>query len=327
MYWYPWLNISYHKLVKQYRDGRGHHALLIHALEGCGDDSLIYALIRWLLCQNIKKEKSCGKCRNCCLIIAGNHPDLYNLHPESGKSSLGIEPVRQIIEQIYTYTQNGEAKIIYLPLAEALTESAANALLKTLEEPPENTYFFLGTRNPANLLATLRSRCFYVYLQVPNEDKSINWMYTQKHLSYDLISMRTALRITNGAPIAALKLLAPDIWGYRIKFLHGLQQAILHYQWINLLPLLNNDNVNQYLTWLCMILLDAIKLQHGVKNTFTNLDQQHIISQLASTQTNTILQKQLENWIFCRHQLLTITGLNREIILTRNLCLWNQYSN
>ena len=86
------------------------------------------------------------------------------LAPEKGKSSLGIEPIRQVIETLYAHAQQGGAKVIWLPQAEQLTEAAANALLKTLEEPPEKTYFLLGCREPSRLMATLRSRCLYWHL-------------------------------------------------------------------------------------------------------------------------------------------------------------------
>ena len=63
MRWYPWLRPDFEKLVASYQAGRGHHALLIQALPGMGDDALIYALSRYLLCQQPQGHKSCGHCR------------------------------------------------------------------------------------------------------------------------------------------------------------------------------------------------------------------------------------------------------------------------
>ncbi|MCE9885773.1 DNA polymerase III subunit delta' [Obesumbacterium proteus] len=321
MNWYPWLTAPYRQLVAQHQSGRGHHALLVHAIAGCGDDSLMYALGRWLMCQRPNGDKSCGECHSCRLMLAGNHPDWYDLQPEKGKTSLGIEPVRQIIEHLYGHAQQGGAKVVLLPRAEALTEAAANALLKTLEEPPEKTYFLLGTREPANLLATLRSRCFYMHLAVPDESLSLRWLQSQQ--PGDELAMRTALRLNGGAPVAAMSLLEPNSWKQRLQLCQGLQQVIPLRQWMQLLPLLNHDNVHDRLTWLCALLLDAMKLQQGAMTAIANLDQQPLVYQLASTQATTILQQQLEQWIFCRHQLLTTTGLNRELMLTRQLCLWS----
>lgn len=86
MRWYPWLRPDFEKLVASYQAGRGHHALLIQALPGMGDDALIYALSRYLLCQQPQGHKSCGHCRGCQLMQAGTHPDYYTLAPEKGKN-------------------------------------------------------------------------------------------------------------------------------------------------------------------------------------------------------------------------------------------------
>lgn len=88
MKWYPWLRPDFEKLVASYQAGQGHHALLIQALPGMGDDALIYALSRYLLCQQPEGHKSCGRCRGCQLMQAGTHPDYYSLLPEKEKALL-----------------------------------------------------------------------------------------------------------------------------------------------------------------------------------------------------------------------------------------------
>lgn len=141
MKWYPWLRPHFEQLIGSYQVGRGHHALLIRALPGMGDDALIYAITRFLMCQQPEGHKSCGKCRGCQLMQAGTHPDYYTLEPEKGKNTLGIDAVREVSEKLYEYARLGGAKVVWLKDAALLTEAAANALLKTTEEPPENTWF------------------------------------------------------------------------------------------------------------------------------------------------------------------------------------------
>lgn len=164
MRWYPWLRPDFEKLVASYQAGRGHHALLIQALPGMGDDALIYALSRYLLCQQPQGHKSCGHCRGCQLMQAGTHPDYYTLAPEKGKNTLGVDAVREVTEKLNEHARLGGAKVVWVTDAALLTDAAANALLKTLEEPPAETWFFLATREPERLLATLRSRCRLHYL-------------------------------------------------------------------------------------------------------------------------------------------------------------------
>lgn len=135
MKWYPWLRPHFEQLINSYQAGRGHHALLIQALPGMGDDELIYAITRFLMCQQPEGHKSCGKCRGCQLMQAGTHPDYYTLEPEKGKTTLGIDAVREVSEKLYEHARLGGAKVVWLKDAALLTEAAANALLKTLEEP------------------------------------------------------------------------------------------------------------------------------------------------------------------------------------------------
>lgn len=320
MNWYPWLNGPYRQLIAQYQGDRGHHALLMHAAKGMGDEALVYGLSRWLLCQHPEGEKSCGKCHSCNLMIAGNHPDWHVLTPEKGKSSLGVEPIRQLIETLYNFSQQGGAKVVWLPHAELLTEAAANALLKTLEEPPENTYFLLGCYEPSRLLPTLRSRCFYWHLATPDAALASQWISRQ--LQVAPLAVQTALRLGEGTPLAALELLQPERWKQREQLC---QQFALSWQqrdWLSLLPQLNHDDAADRLFWLCSLLLDVIKTQQGAGNFVINLDQQPLINQLASGLHNSALQKSLQDWMACRQQLLSIVGVNRELLLTEQLLAW-----
>lgn len=198
MKWYPWLRPAYEKLVESYQAGRGHHALLIQALPGMGDEALSYALSRYLLCQQPEGHKSCGHCRGCQLMQAGTHPDYYTLTPDKGKSSLGVDAVREVSEKLYEHSRLGGAKVVWIADAALLTDAAANALLKTLEEPPEQTWFFLASPEPARLLATLRSRCRLHHLAPPSESYAMSWLSREVTASQE--TLLTALRLSAGRP-------------------------------------------------------------------------------------------------------------------------------
>lgn len=322
MNWYPWLSAPYRQLTGQYLTGRGHHAVLMHAAAGIGDEALVYGLSRWLLCQHKDGEKSCGTCHSCQLMIAGNHPDWHILQPEKGKNSLGIDPVRQLIETLYNYSQQGGSKVVWIPQTELLTEAAANALLKTLEEPPAGTYFLLGCREPSALLATIRSRCFYWHLPVPEETLAVQWINRQ--LSADPVSIKTALRLTNGAPLSAIELLQPERWKQRVVLCQQLYTQCQQQDMLSLLPQLNHDDAPERLYWLATLLLDAIKWQQHAGQFIINHDQQPLIALLAGAQSSVALQQSVSAWMHCRHQLLSIVGVNRELLLTEQLLEWEQ---
>lgn len=322
MKWYPWLRPHFEKLINSYQAGRGHHALLVQALPGMGDDALIYALARFLMCQQPQEHKSCGTCRGCQLMQAGTHPDYYQPEPEKGKTTLGIDAVREVSEKLYEHARLGGAKVVWLKEATQLTEAAANALLKTLEEPPEKTWFFLSCREPGRLLATLRSRCQLHHLSTPPESWSLGWL--QREVTTSPADALTALRLCSGAPAAALALLQPDSWAQRQTLCQSAGAALESQDWLSLLPALNHDRAAERLHWLATMLMDALKIQQGV-TSLTNEDVRGLITALAQRFSGRALRAILHDVCRSREQLLTVTGLNRELLLTDQLLRIEHY--
>lgn len=322
MKWYPWLRPAYEQLVANHQAGRGHHALLIHALPGMGDDSLIYALSRWLMCQQPDGLKSCGHCRACQLMQAGTHPDFYLPEPEKGKSTLGIDAIREVTEKLYDRSRLGGAKVVWLKDAAQLTEAAANALLKTLEEPPENTWFMLGCRTPERLPATLRSRCLYWHLAPPEDRWSEAWL--ARECDAPQAQRYAALRLSGGAPAAALELLNNPAWPQRQHLAEQLEQAMVSRDALGLLSALHHEDAAMRLHWLAALVLDAIKCQQGAAAYLTHVDLSAHSQRLAVLLPVARLQAMLDRLLPCREQLISVAGLNRELMLTELLLQWEQ---
>ena len=319
MNWYPWLNQPYRYIIGQHQAGRAHHALLIQAIEGMGDDALVWGVSRWLMCQQPDGLKSCGLCHGCQLMQAQTHPDWYRLEAEKGKSTLGIDAVRQVTEKLYHFAQQGGAKVVWLPDAAQLSESAANALLKTLEEPPANSWFFLSSREPSRLLATLRSRCMALSLAPPDEAQSLQWL--SKKIPQETAALQTALRLSAGAPAAALQLLEPARWQARQTLCDALPAA-LQQDILLLLPALNADDVAARISWLLALLVDALKWQQGATRWLSNPDRQDVVALLAETFSARALDESAREWMQCREQLLHVAAVNRELLLTDRLLSW-----
>ena len=322
MKWYPWLRPHFEQLVNGYQSGRGHHALLLQALPGMGDDALIYAIGRLLMCQQPQGSKSCGQCRSCQLMQAETHPDYYTLEPEKGKSTLGIDAVRAVSEKLYERARLGGAKVVWLKDAAQLTEAAANALLKTLEEPPGNTWFLLSCREPGRLLATLRSRCRLHHLDAPQESWAVSWL--QREVTTSREAALTALRLCGGAPAAALALLQPALWAQREQLCQAIGHAGEKRDWLSLLGNLNHDQVTNRLQWMASLLLDALKVQQGA-TLVSNVDAWPLVTQLAQRHSGAWLRAVLHDVCQCREQLISVTGLNRELVLTDLLLQIEQY--
>ncbi|ENB4889889.1 DNA polymerase III subunit delta' [Escherichia albertii] len=313
MRWYPWLRPDFEKLVASYQAGRGHHALLIQALPGMGDDALIYALSRFLLCQQPQEHKSCGHCRGCQLMQAGTHPDYYTLIPEKGKNALGIDAVREVTEKLNEHARLGGAKVVWVTDAALLTDAAANALLKTLEEPPAETWFFLATREPERLLATLRSRCRLHYLAPPPEQYAVTWLSREVTMSQE--ALLAALRLSAGSPGAALALFQGDTWQARETLCQALAYSVQSGDWYSMLAALNHEQAPARLYWLATLLMDALKRHHGASQV-TNVDVPGVVIPLANRLSPSRLQAMLGDVCHSREQLISVTGVNRELLIT-----------
>ncbi len=322
MKWYPWLRPSFEQLVAGYQAGRGHHALLLQALPGMGGEALIYALCRYLMCRQPEGNKSCGQCHSCQLMQAGTHPDYYTLAPEKGKSALGIDAVRDVNEKLYERSRLGGAKVVWIGDAALLTDAAANALLKTLEEPPENTWFFLACQEPARLLATLRSRCRLHHLAPPSESYGLAWL--EREVAMPQEALLSALRLSANAPAAALDLLQESHWASRQQLVQTLASVLSSGDWLALLPILNQEQAAVRLHWLASLLLDAQKRQQGI-TLVSNPDAWPLVNQLAQALPAARLQAIARDVSACRDQLLNVVGVNRELLLTERLLRWEHY--
>jgi len=140
------------------------HAYLFHGEEAIGKRLTALRLAQALSCEQPSDADgldSCGACRSCRQIEAHTHPDFFVIEPdpEQATRQIKIEQVREIEHQIMYRPLIGERKICLIDDADRMTIGAANALLKTLEEPPEHSLFLVISSRPAALPATIRSRC------------------------------------------------------------------------------------------------------------------------------------------------------------------------
>jgi len=139
------------------------HAYLITGPEHVGKTTLSRTFAQALNCQSPEPaERPCGHCRSCTLIANDRHPDIRLIEPEvsaRGKKTLRIEPIRQLRQDLNLAAYEARYKIAILTDFEAATNSAANAFLKMLEEPPGQVILILTAREADMLLSTIGSRC------------------------------------------------------------------------------------------------------------------------------------------------------------------------
>ena len=140
---------------------RLHHAYLFVGPEGVGKRTVAMALSKAIHCSNSAGD-FCGECIHCASIVDGNHPDVRIIEPLAGKKEIIIRQVRDLERDLHYRSFTGKRKIAVIDPAALMNASAQNALLKTLEEPPENSLIILVTMNAGALLPTLRSRCLHL---------------------------------------------------------------------------------------------------------------------------------------------------------------------
>lgn len=170
------MNLVFKQLQQLYLAGKLPSSLLLTSsnVAELMVESLAFA--KWLVCLNKNEVTACDACHLCKLVQANTCPDLLQLQPEqSGNNkTLKIEQVRELIEFVQLKPQFSAGKIAIITGAEYLTVQAANALLKTLEEPPSAVYIMLLVTEPSLLITTIRSRCFLVNVKASNSVTAVN---------------------------------------------------------------------------------------------------------------------------------------------------------
>jgi len=177
----PWLKAPFEQLEAARRSGRLGHAWLIVAPAGSGSLNLALAFAARLL-RGDESPLSPLDAREAVAAMANRYapadhdPDLHWLHPEEDKRTISVEQVRDVIEAVSLTAHGGAAKVVVVEPADALTTAAANALLKTLEEPSANTYLLLLSHQPGRLPPTIRSRCQRLNVPRPGLATVAKWL-------------------------------------------------------------------------------------------------------------------------------------------------------
>ncbi len=193
----PWIAAQLRQLIAQ----RG-HALLLQGPSGLGQYALALDLASAWLCEQPGPNGACGHCASCHAVEVRTHADLFLLMPETFMLELGwplsekaqsdiddkkrkpsaqirIDAMRDAIEFAQRTSGRGRGKVVLAYPAERMNQQTANALLKTLEEPPGAVRFVLGTEAAHQLMPTVRSRCVAHTMRWPGEAQALAWLDEQ----------------------------------------------------------------------------------------------------------------------------------------------------
>ena len=203
---YPWLQSAWHTLDTHFRTDRIPHALLIHGAAGLGKARLADLFASKLLCER-PGEFACGVCAPCRLYEAGSHPDLKRAEPEEPGKAIKVDVIRKLLVDLSLKPHYHGYRTVIIDPAHRMNISSSNALLKTLEEPPERLVFLLITSQPADLPATILSRCQKLSIQRPTHVEAGDWLSSVR----PGCPAGVLLSAAKGAPLKALELVDSDV--------------------------------------------------------------------------------------------------------------------
>jgi len=218
---YPWLASVWERFVQSVQRDRVAHAILLVGEHGVGCLDLSIAMAQALLCISPKEGVSCLECKSCQLLQAGTHPDLHTVFLEGKASVIKIDQIRALIEVTSKTAQQGGRKIIVISPAEAMNANAANALLKSLEEPSGDCLYILVAEQPAFLPATIRSRCSHLAVPLPEKGLALEWLQRNK-----VTEASAKLDAVGGRPLKVLEWLELGVWKDQQKFRDDLVTAV-----------------------------------------------------------------------------------------------------
>jgi len=207
------------------------HAILLHGPAGVGKLDLATELARWTLCQQPGAEGACGICDACNWFDQGNHPDFRRVEPveaepedgdaatakkapKKGGRVIKVDAIREITEFLNLSAHRGGWRVALIHPAEFMHPAAANALLKTLEEPPARVLLLLVSHQSGRLLPTVMSRCRKAAVPLPKLEPALAWLREA-----EVATPEALLAEAGGAPLAALGFAEPERAARREAFL------------------------------------------------------------------------------------------------------------
>ena len=255
----PWHAALWGVFRELQRSDRLPHALLLSGHSGLGKSIFAERVAAALVCLDPDSEgNACDHCSACHTRKAGSHPDIKRIEPEEPGKPIRIDVIREATARSVLAAEADGYKVFILNPADKLTHGAANALLKTLEEPTRGTLLMLVTSRPTNLPATIRSRCQQIRFHVPDGETSKNWLMDQENGAGTL----RALDLAGGAPLLAQAMAGDGSADLSIDMRNDLRQlAVGQTNPVDLAAKWQNYDLELVLKYLAQWTTDLIRLK------------------------------------------------------------------
>lgn len=324
---YVWQARQWQQFWQSVQAGRLPHALLLTGMAGTGKAAFAMHAAQALLCQQVSTSGDpCDHCHSCRLVVTQAHPNMYHVVPEKEGHAIKVDQIRELTEFVQQSSLQGEYRIVLINPAHSMNMNAANALLKTLEEPASGTILLLVTDQISHLPATIRSRCQRILFPRPDQQEALNWLRAQAVNA--TVPLEQALRLAHGAPLLALAAMQDEELPIRddmFKSFHQLAEKradplALAAKWQKMDPI----------TWIELALgwvSDMIRLQLG--GTITQLLNQDYEQALKASVARIPLQKNLrllESLLAAQGKMSAGVNFNKQLLIESLLISWSELS-
>ena len=280
----PWQAPIWQGLRERLAAGRLPHALLFTGPEGVGKKELALAFIQAAFCERTDGAGiACGQCNPCRQTLAGSHPDLHRVEPEEDAKTqiLKVDQIRALVATLTKTSQFGGHRFALIAPADHMNENAANALLKTLEEPGPNSILILLSALPGRLLPTIRSRCQVQPFPTPDMGAALPWLLETTE-GIPEKEARLLLNLNGGAPLRARRMAEQQTLALR-RELAGLWLDLARGQGslIDTAKRWAEQDGAQVLPWLIDWIQDLMRLNADPQAAVRNIDLHKPLSDLA----------------------------------------------
>lgn len=316
---YPWQQQTWQKLADIISYNRTPHGMIFHGIQGIGKKHLANYLAKALLCRQRQTDQTpCDQCHSCHMFAAGTHPDLFRLCLSDGTVSIGVDDVRGLTSKLSETAHLSGMQVVICDELTQLTLSAANCLLKTLEEPPGQVVFILVTANLFHVYPTIRSRCQLFALHAGTEGEQ--WL-RDNFSDQDPQQLQSW---TQGAPLNAQKLIDEAYSSKREQWFKDLGQLLssrdnvvaIAQQWQQQPIVLLVDTI---FNWT----LDMLKLRLvGAETTLFELSFKTTLNDWSQRTKIENLQNYLTKLLEIRHLINARANINLQLILEDLLFAW-----
>ncbi len=257
---YPWLQPLWRSWQLLSETHKVPGAMLCSAPDGSGIEQLAERFVHTLVCSHSTSEP-CGVCHSCELAASGNHPDIHWITPEKAGKAISVDQIRQCNRWALESSQLAGKRVIVISPAEAMNQFASNALLKTLESPPQDCVFLLLSNNKNLLLPTIISRCQKWHLAMPQMTETYRWLQSQT----DQPCNYTGIRLCSGAPLKSLAFFEQGEY-QKFQSLEAELDALLKSRSQNYSAIWQTlkENPIHAMNWLAIILADIQKAHYGI---------------------------------------------------------------